>query len=80
MKNNTINNRNRDDNGRYQKWDVCEFDGCNNILGDLDDGAWSFGHHGEFYCLNHSIDVYESEHAKSGMLDPTKPIEYAKAK
>jgi hypothetical protein len=63
MKNNTINNRNRTDDGKYAKWDVCAFEGCNNILGDLDDGAWSFGNNGEFYCLNHDADDYESGEA-----------------
>lgn len=51
MKNDKIDNRNRTEDGKYAKWDICEFDGCNNILGDLDDGAWSFGNHGEFLCL-----------------------------
>ncbi len=57
--NNTINNRNRTEDGKYTKWDVCEYKGCKNILGDLDDGAWDFSSQGDFYCLNHEAEAYE---------------------
>lgn len=36
--------------GRYEKNVRCE--SCNADLGQLDDGEWRFGPHGEFLCLD----------------------------
>lgn len=39
----------RDDSGQYTTNERCDL--CGRNLGQLDDGHWTFGGHGEFICL-----------------------------